>query len=154
MPDPLSIALRSSSMSRTSRSVPFLALALSLGLAATSEAAVRTWDGGAGTLSWTDANNWSPDGVPTASDDVVIDVPGQTVTITLATGSSTVNTIASNENLQLGGTLTIASTSTINGLVTVTGTLGGAGAVTGGEPPPQGGAPGCGRSNTGPEVSG
>ncbi len=130
MSDPLSIALRSSSMSRTSRSVPFLALALSLGLAATSEAAVRTWDGGAGTLSWTDANNWSPDGVPTASDDVVIDVPGQTVTITLATGSSTVNTIASNENLQLGGTLTIASTSAISGLVTVTGTLGGAGAVT------------------------
>ncbi|MCX7987538.1 MAG: hypothetical protein N2662_11430, partial [Bacteroidales bacterium] len=35
----------------------------------------KTWDGGAGTNNWGDANNWNPDGVPTAA---------QTVTITQA----------------------------------------------------------------------
>jgi hypothetical protein len=31
----------------------------------------KTWDGGAGTLSWTDANNWNPNVVPGATDVVV-----------------------------------------------------------------------------------
>ncbi|XZF12863.1 T9SS type A sorting domain-containing protein [Chitinophagaceae bacterium MMS25-I14] len=30
----------------------------------------KLWDGGAGTVNWTDANNWEPNGVPTATDDV------------------------------------------------------------------------------------
>ena len=30
-------------------------------------------DGGAGTANWHDAANWSPDGVPAAADDVVIE---------------------------------------------------------------------------------
>ena len=33
-------------------------------------AALKTWDGGAGTANWADANNWNPDGVPTSADAV------------------------------------------------------------------------------------
>jgi len=35
-------------------------------------AAAITWDGGAGTSNWNDANNWSGNAVPTSSDDVTI----------------------------------------------------------------------------------
>ncbi|MFL5729429.1 MAG: hypothetical protein ACJ75J_08065, partial [Cytophagaceae bacterium] len=34
---------------------------------------LKRWDGGAGTLSWNDAANWRPDGVPAAGSDVVLD---------------------------------------------------------------------------------
>ncbi len=33
----------------------------------------KRWDGGAGTTNWYDANNWSPNGVPTASTAVLLD---------------------------------------------------------------------------------
>jgi len=36
----------------------------------TSEQSYKSWDGGAGTNNWGDANNWNPDAVPTSSDDV------------------------------------------------------------------------------------
>ena len=38
---------------------------------------VVTWDGGAGTSSWIDANNWNPNGVPGPADDVVIGIVGR-----------------------------------------------------------------------------
>ena len=53
---------------------------------ATAHAAVKVWDGGAGTTDWTDGANWSPDGVPTSADDVTIDVPGS-LTVTISSGS-------------------------------------------------------------------
>ena len=34
----------------------------------------KTWDGGASTTNWGDANNWNPNGVPTATDAVTIPV--------------------------------------------------------------------------------
>src|SRR5690349_1742000 len=39
---------------------------------ATTASAQKTWDGGAGTANWGDANNWAPDGVPGAGDAVTI----------------------------------------------------------------------------------
>ena len=36
-------------------------------------AQTKTWDGGAGTSNWSDANNWSPNGLPSSSDYVIID---------------------------------------------------------------------------------
>ena len=71
--------------------------ALAFGLALEASAAIKTWDGGAGTLSWNDANNWSPDGVPGAGDDVVIDVIGSTVTIAVPSGTANCSTLSSNE---------------------------------------------------------
>lgn len=70
-------------------------------------AQTKTWDGGAGTNQWTDGDNWSPDGVPSASDDVVID-GGDVVELSV---SATV------QSLQLGpsnSSLTIASGQTLN----------------------------------------
>ena len=34
--------------------------------------AQKFWDGGAGTREWSDAANWLPDGVPLATDDVIL----------------------------------------------------------------------------------
>lgn len=39
-------------------------------------AAIKSWDGGAGTANWADANNWNPNGVPTSSDAVWLDNSG------------------------------------------------------------------------------
>ena len=36
-------------------------------------AATKLWDGGAASLNWSDATNWSPDGTPTSSDSVWLD---------------------------------------------------------------------------------
>jgi autotransporter-associated beta strand protein len=38
-----------------------------------AEAATKLWDGGGTSLNWSDAANWSADGVPTSSDAVVFD---------------------------------------------------------------------------------
>lgn len=38
-----------------------------------SASGIKKWDGGAGTSSWGDANNWDPDGVPGMNQDVVLD---------------------------------------------------------------------------------
>lgn len=35
-------------------------------------AATKSWDGGAGTVNWEDANNWSGNTLPTAADSVII----------------------------------------------------------------------------------
>jgi len=48
--------------------------------------AQKTWDGGAGTLDWSTANNWNPNGVPTGSDDVLFD--GQNLIISNVTNST------------------------------------------------------------------
>lgn len=37
-----------------------------------SAEAQKFWDGGAGTVEWSDAANWQPDGVPLATDDVIL----------------------------------------------------------------------------------
>jgi hypothetical protein len=49
-----------------------------------------SWTGGAGTLNWTDAKNWSTGTVPTSADDVTINVAvsGPITASTLAAGSS------------------------------------------------------------------
>lgn len=72
----------------------------------------KTWDGGAGTTNWADANNWSPNGVPSAGQDVVIG-SGDVVVI-----SSTISVIIDDLTIQDGGSLTVqtgGSLSTDNG---------------------------------------
>ena len=44
-----------------------------------SASVAKTWDGGGDGTNWSDANNWNPNGVPTGSDDVIINAPGTTI---------------------------------------------------------------------------
>ncbi len=50
-----------------------LLAAFAAALMSTSHAETKTWDGGANTTVWGDANNWNPDGVPGQADSVEID---------------------------------------------------------------------------------
>jgi hypothetical protein len=95
------------------------------------------WIGAAGDNSWDTAANWvnaadsTDHHVPTASDDAVIDntytnVSGVTITVS---GSDSVNTLNSQAAIAIGGSLSVASTSTINGSLVLHGTLGGTGDV-------------------------
>ena len=67
---------------------------------------LKTWDGGGGNLEWTNAANWSPDGVPDRTNDVYLDITG-TPTIEISTTAS-VNYVTANENVKLvSGTFTM-----------------------------------------------
>jgi hypothetical protein len=55
------------------RGVRFAVTALILALPQLSYAVTKTWDGGASSPNWNAAANWSPDGVPATTDDVVFD---------------------------------------------------------------------------------
>ena len=90
-----------------------------------------TWDGGAGTNNWGDANNWNPDVVPTSSNDVSltgantidVNVAGVCNNLTL-NNASLVLTVKSAYSLTVSGNLTL-TTGTLNteaSFPTVTGT--------------------------------
>lgn len=68
--------------------------------AAPAHAVIKTWDGGAGTFSRHDGNNWNPDGVPNVNDDVVIDLANASHSLGLRTDGS-IATWGSNSNGQL-----------------------------------------------------
>ena len=55
-----------------------MALALVLALGGVAQADTRAWDGGAGSVLWSDGNNWNPDGAPVAGD--VLNVTGGVTT--------------------------------------------------------------------------
>ncbi len=80
-----------------------------------------TWDGGASTTNWNDANNWNPNGVPTSSDNVYLDnsnVAGAySVVISTANDSANRVDIAGTSTITLSlnsGDLTIVDNLTIN----------------------------------------
>jgi hypothetical protein len=90
--------------------------------------AQKTWDGGASTSNWGDANNWSGNTLPTSSDNVVLTAD---VSITVNT------TTATCANLQLGGTsgntrgiLTFSAAGNPKLTVTGTVTIGGSGSTS------------------------
>src|SRR5690348_4081468 len=64
------------------------------------------WTGGAGTLNWTDAKNWSTQALPGSGDDVTINI-GVNGPIAIASGTQSVGSIAdTTASLTLsGGTL-------------------------------------------------
>ncbi|MFO0979550.1 MAG: hypothetical protein U0996_24325, partial [Planctomycetaceae bacterium] len=77
--------------------------------------ATVTWDGGAGTFNWFDANNWDTNAVPTTADDAVIPDLVGTPTITV-NATTTVNSITSLERIAFSaGTITINSAGTFSG---------------------------------------
>jgi hypothetical protein len=59
---------------------------------------VKTWDGGAGTNNWGDANNWNTDGVPASTDDV--DLTGVNA-INIDVAATTKSLLLNNDNLIL-----------------------------------------------------
>src|SRR5688572_1307875 len=83
--------------------------------------AQKTWDRGAGTNNWGDANNWSPNGVPTAADAVIIpdqsfsktvivNVDAACASLTLSTGNDNVKvSISSGKTLNVAGAVTMGS---------------------------------------------
>ena len=77
------------------------------------------WNGSSST-TWSTANNWTPSGTPTSTDDVVI--PGSTTRAPTVTASTTVNTINFTGNntitVNSGVNLTTNSGFTINSTVT------------------------------------
>ena len=83
---------------------------------------------------WDVATNWSSNpALPGAADNVTIDVGGATVrTITHQSGTDTINSLTSQENIALtGGTLNLNAASMINGSYTQSGgILGGTGNLT------------------------
>ncbi len=95
-------------------------------LAPIARAATKTWDRGAATNNWGDANNWNPNGVPANTDDVVFDhsALGGAYTVSVNAVNRTANSVtidpragafgAGNITLQIDMNLTVATLLTIN----------------------------------------
>ena len=66
----------------------------------------RSWTGQGDGIHWTDASNWAGNSLPTASDDVFINVAASNPTIDVS-GVQTVRSINSNETLHISGSLSI-----------------------------------------------
>ena len=72
-----------------------------------------TWIAGSG--DWNTAANWSTGAVPGQYDDVVIDDPGQALTVTISSGNVVVKSLNSNEAIVVsGGSLSVTNASQIN----------------------------------------
>ncbi|MBK8568189.1 MAG: T9SS type A sorting domain-containing protein [Saprospiraceae bacterium] len=82
-----------------------LTLSAVLFLASKNHAITINWDGGAGDGLWGSANNWNPNQVPTAADDVAIDL----ATITLNVANISLNSLTFSTGLSfLTGTSNIS----------------------------------------------
>ena len=81
---------------------------------------------------WDEGSNWSTGVVPQDGDDVIINRPAANITVTFRSGTANIKSLTCNEAFVLsGGTLTIASNSTLSGTFTFSGgTLGGSGNLT------------------------
>jgi hypothetical protein len=84
--------------------------------------AQSTWDGGGDGTSWSDAANWNPDGVPTASTDVLLD---EGVTVVLDVAGTTRDLTLDGATIDGSGDLDVTGH-----LDWIDGTLGGAGTTT------------------------
>ncbi|MCP4040755.1 MAG: hypothetical protein GY731_02210, partial [Gammaproteobacteria bacterium] len=81
------------------------------------------WDDGAvGNSQWTDPLNWSTDLLPISTDDVFVDIGGGNL-VTLSSGTHTINSLFSAEDLTISGTgsLTVADSADFVGALNVSG---------------------------------
>jgi hypothetical protein len=92
---------------------------LLLGFTANVSGQTKTWDGLGNGVSWSDASNWNPYGVPTNSNDVVI--PNNfsvTVNVDAVCKSLTINgtlqTNNTNRTLNISGNLVVGATGSFN----------------------------------------
>lgn len=82
-----------------------------------TEAANVSWIVGSG--DWANASNWSTGAVPTAADDVTINVPG-VVTVTISNGSNAAKSLQCANALTIsGGELSLTGSSSISGAFTI-----------------------------------
>jgi hypothetical protein len=91
-----------------------------------SFAATVTWDGGGGTQSWDNANNWNPNSIPGPSDDVIIpdgsivfyDMPTGSTIASLIVGGGASGTLSfdgsSARQLSVSGSITISPMANFN----------------------------------------
>ena len=108
---------------------PVVLLASMLAGPVTVEAVTVSWNVDSDGF-WDVPSNWSTGIVPQPGEDVVIDRPAANVTVTFRTGTVAVNSLTSAENFAItGGTLDLATSSTLSTLTMSAGTLGGAGNV-------------------------
>src|SRR5579875_2450865 len=79
---------------------------------------VDTWTGGAGTLNWTDAANWSTGAAPISTDDVQINTPvSGPITVNIAnTANQSIHSLTDTTAVLniTGGSLAIAANSSIS----------------------------------------
>src|SRR5262249_52905202 len=88
-------------------------LVIVLGWPVASFAATVSWNVDSDGF-WDVGSNWSSGMVPQPGQDVVIDRPGASVTVTFRSGTVSVNSLSSTENFAMtGGTLDLATTSTL-----------------------------------------
>src|SRR4051812_49096854 len=101
---------------RTSRRTPRATRPMPLRLLGLEDRCTPTavsWDGGAGTLNWADANNWSTNALPGAGDDVTADPTGfQTIVYNGPT--TTIQSLKLSDNLQLNsGSIAVTGALTV-----------------------------------------
>ncbi len=83
--------------------------------------AAVAWSGNGDGTSWSDPLNWSGQAIPTAADDVTIDVATDP-TIQIASGTYSVQSLTSNEALSItGGSLSVGTTAEVNAGLTQSG---------------------------------
>ncbi|MDC0358125.1 hypothetical protein OAO01_04855, partial [Oligoflexia bacterium] len=72
---------------------------------------------------WNTVANWSPNKVPTAADDVVIDRPTAAITVTISSGDQAAKSVSCNESLRItAGSLTLTQqASQVSGSFTISG---------------------------------
>jgi hypothetical protein len=82
------------------------------------------WDGGAGTLNWSDAANWSSDALPGAADDVTINASGNE-TILISGLNAEINSLVTLDSVSLEdeSSLVVAANSTIHTVLNNAGTV-------------------------------
>lgn len=75
------------------------------------------WDGGGLTLNWNDADNWNPNSVPTAADDVTIGDfnPDIVVDVVVSGAPALARTLVSDERIQITGALSLGTSGSLNG---------------------------------------
>jgi fibronectin-binding autotransporter adhesin len=79
------------------------------------ELGARGWDGGAATNSWTDANNWNPNGVPAITEDAWIKIAATVqISSSVTINGLVMDNAAATASLQTGGSLIV------NGVLTLT----------------------------------
>jgi RHS repeat-associated protein len=84
------------------------------------------WDAGGDGASWNDRFNWSGDTLPSANDDVMINVAGNpTITYSAASGASTIHSLSVSNGLVItGGSLSVTTdVNSTNNLTLSSGTL-------------------------------